>query len=132
MSQEYNPLNKIELAIEKLTEVSVNLDKMVSVHDQRLTQHEKLMNNLESVLEKRREESELKLYDVYDTIKSEDKNILSQLNDMRIENSKQYETITGRIIKMEKTIWLYMGMFSALVFLMVYGQNILKIMVAAK
>jgi carboxyl-terminal processing protease len=56
--------NRMEDAIEKLTEVSSDLNKVIAVHEQRLNQQEKQMGNLETVVERRREESEIKLKDV--------------------------------------------------------------------
>ena len=40
---------RIEVAIEKLTEISSNLDKMMSVHEQRLNQQENAVNKIESI-----------------------------------------------------------------------------------
>ena len=48
--------NRMEDAIEKLTEVSSDLNKVIAVHEQRLNQQEKQMGNLETVVERRREE----------------------------------------------------------------------------
>ena len=67
-------MDKIEDAISRLTTISADLQKMLAVNEQRLIQQEKQVTSLEEVIEKRREESELKLKDVYDTIRVEDKN----------------------------------------------------------
>ena len=61
--------NRMEDAIEKLTEVSSDLNKVIAVHEQRLNQQEKQMGNLETVVERRREESEIKLKDVFNSEK---------------------------------------------------------------
>ena len=89
-------MNRIELAITKLTEISTNLDKMLSVHEQRLNQQEKQMSNIEVVLEKRREDTEVKLTDVYDTIRSEDKNILLEVKKSREESNIKFDNLNER------------------------------------
>lgn len=120
---------RIEDAIEKLTGVSVDLSKMLAVHEQRLNQQEKQLDNLDGALQDFRGASELKLKDVYDTIRSEDKNILEEITKIRVEAADQHEKMTNRITEMEKTIWVYMGGFMAVFFLLSYGQNILKLII---
>lgn len=118
--------NRIEDAIEKLTNISSDLNKMIAVNEQRLQQQEKQMSSLEDVMEKRREESEIKLKDVYDTIRSEDKHVIEEISKFRIESQQQHERISEKINKMEKIIWTYMGGFSVIVFLITYGPTLLK------
>ena len=90
---------KIEDAIAKLTEISSDLNKMIAVHELRITQQEKLTDSIEIVLEKRRDEFEARIKEVYDTIEKEDKNILSE-----IHNS--YEKLSKKITDMERMMWL--------------------------
>lgn len=120
--------NRMEDAIEKLTEVSSDLNKVIAVHEQRLNQQEKQMGNLETVVEKRREESEIKLKDVYETIRSEDRSILEELNNMRLESNTQHEKLQDRITLMEQKIWMYAGALSVLFFLISYGPSLLKLL----
>ena len=44
---------RIEDVIEKLTNISNDLNKMIAVHEQRLTQQERIMDGFEEVLEKK-------------------------------------------------------------------------------
>ena len=119
---------RMEDAIEKLTEVSSDLNKVIAVHEQRLNQQEKQMGNLETVVERRREESEIKLKDVYETIRSEDRNILQELNNMREEANTQHKKLQERITLMEQKIWMYSGAISVLFFLISYGPSMLKLL----
>lgn len=119
-------LTKLEDAIERLTNISSDLNKLIAVHEQRLNQQEKQMTSFETVLEKRREEADIKLRDVYETIRSEDKNILNELNQMRTESMQQYEKLNSRLSEMEKKIWLYIGGFSIIAFMISYGQPLMK------
>jgi len=110
--------DRLEDAIERLTEISSDLNKMIAVHDQRINHNEKSMTSLENVVERRREESDSKLKDVYETIRSEDKNIIIELNKMRAEQKTQHDEISKKMTAMEKIIWVYMGGFSVIMFLL--------------
>jgi hypothetical protein len=127
MTEDYRTL-KIEEAIDKLTDISSDLNKMIAVHEQRLNSQEKLMENIEEMVEKRREEGDVKLQNVYDTIRSEDKNILEEINRLRVEATTQHAILTEKINKMEKMTWMYMGAFSVISFLIAYGEPIIRIL----
>jgi anion-transporting ArsA/GET3 family ATPase len=118
--------DRIEIAITRLTEISSDLNKMLAVHEQRLLQQEKNMDNIEEVLERRREESDIKLKDVYETMRSEDNKILNELNAMRKESTEQHNKLTERLNSLENKVFLYIGGISVIVFLLTYGPNILK------
>lgn len=121
-------IDRIEHAIEKLTDISSDLNKMIAVHDQRLMQNEKTVSNIEDMLEKRREEAEIKLKDVYDTIRSEDRNILLEITALKVETSSQYEKISHKITDMQKFIWSYTGAFTIIAFLLSYGGPIIRLL----
>jgi uncharacterized protein HemY len=118
---------RIEDAIEKLTEISSDLNKMLAVHEQRLNQHEKQVSIIEEVLEKRREDTEIKLRDVYDTIRDEDRNILKEITEFRKDHSYQNGKFSDRMAELEKKIWLYMGGLTVVTFLISYGTPIIKL-----
>jgi len=90
--------DRIEDAIERLTEISADLNKMLAVHEQKLIHQEKAMVNIEDVLEKRRQELELKLTSVYQTMRDEDRNVVSQLEAMRKEQKDQHDFISKKIL----------------------------------
>ena len=117
---------RFEYAIEKLTEVSADLSKMLAVHDQRLNQQEKQMTVIEDAMEKRQEQSEVKWKDVYDTIRVEDKNILEEINKLRQESIVRHESLTEKIAEIQQKLWMYMGGPAVVYFLLAYGPTILK------
>ena len=118
--------DRIEDAIERLTEISADLNKMLAVHEQRLIHQEKTMINIEDVLEKRRQELDLKLNVVYQTMRDEDKNVIAQLEVMRKEQKDQHEFISTKISSMEKIMWTYMGGIGLLAFIISYGREIIQ------
>lgn len=134
--------DRIEDAIERLTSISSDLNKMIAVHEQRITQQEKHMTYIEDTLERRREESEVKLKDVYDTIRSEDKHILDELNKMRAEAAERHEKnrqeadardhkLHEKISKVEKVVWMYIGGVTLLVFIINAAPFFSKILAKA-
>ena len=119
--------SRIEDAIDKLTEISADLNKMLAVHEQRLSQQERSMDNIEDMVEKRREEYDKKLQNVYDVMSKEDSKILEELEKIRTEQHFQHKEMSNKITALEKIIWTYLGGFSVLVFLITYGPKILEL-----
>jgi hypothetical protein len=101
--------DRIETAIEKLTTVSVELKSMLAVHDQRLNQQEKITGNIEVTVEKRREELDVKLKDVYDTMREQDNHILIEIAALRKESTEQHNILSGKINQLERYIWTAIG-----------------------
>ena len=103
------PSDRIESAIEKLTSISVDLKTMLAVHEQRLSVQEQTTDNLQDTVEKRREELDIKLKDVYDTMRDQDNNILQEISKMREESANSHRDLNNRITKLEKYIWIATG-----------------------
>lgn len=121
--------NRIEDAIERLTEISADLNKMLAVQEQRLSQQERTMGIIEDMVERRREEYDKKLQNVYDVMRAEDNKILEELEEMRKEQKDQHKAITEKMTALEKIIWMYLGGFSVLVFMITYGPKVVEVLV---
>lgn len=121
--------NRIEDAIERLTEISSDLNKMLAVQEQRLTQQERTVGLIEEMVERRREEYDKKLQNVYDVMSREDNKILDELEDMRKEQKTQHKEISDKMTALEKIIWMYLGGFSVLVFMITYGPKVVEVLV---
>jgi ferritin-like metal-binding protein YciE len=120
--------DRLELLIEKLTNIQIDLNKMLAVHEQRINSTEKHFDELENVVEKRREESDIKLKDVYDTMRSEDNKILAELNSIRKESTEQHNILASKINEIEKRLWMYIGGVSVIVFVLTHTETIFKIL----
>lgn len=121
--------SRIEDAIERLTEISADLNKMLAVQEQRLSQQERSMGNIEEMVEKRREEYDKKIQNVYDVMRVEDTKILEELEKMRKEQKEQHTAISDKMTALEKIIWMYLGGFSVIVFLISYGPKVVELVV---
>ena len=121
-------LDRIEQTLEKLADVQIDLTKMLAVHEQRIQSSEKHVSSIEDIWERRREESDIKLRDVYETMRSEDKNIIAEIHQLRDESTKQHQILTNKIASLEKYIWMYIGGFTVVTFVVTHGDKILRIL----
>jgi predicted RNase H-like nuclease (RuvC/YqgF family) len=120
-------ISRIEDVIERLTEISADLNKVLAVQEQRLSQNEKSMSSMEDLLEKRREEYEKKIQNVYDVMGKEDNKVLQELEIIRKEQKSQHDDLSKKINEMQKVIWVYMGGFSVIIFLITNGSKLLSL-----
>ena len=118
--------DRMEAVIERLSIIQTDLNKMLAVHEEKLNVAERNVNHLEEVVEKRREESDIKLKDVYDTMRSEDNKILTELNTMRKEAADQHTKLNEKITEIEKKLWMYIGGVSVIVFVLTHTDTIVK------
>ena len=102
---------------------------MLAVQEQRLSQQEKSMGNIEEMVERRREEYDKKIQNVYDVMNREDNKILEELEEMRKEQKDQHKAISDKMTGLEKIIWMYLGGFSVLVFMITYGPKVVELIV---
>ena len=102
-------LSKIDDAIQRLAQVSADLSKMLAVHEQRLMQYEKESDLLTKLIENRRLETESKIDDIYNSFRSEDRQIIEELKKSREAATKQHEEQNSKIARIEKLIWMVSG-----------------------
>lgn len=121
--------DRIEDVIERLTQISSDLNKMVAVHEQRIVQNEKTVSTISDVLERRREESENRFRDMQELIKKEDTTVVQQVDKLITEMKAQHIKLAVKIHKIEKILWTYMGGFTVIVFLLMYGPTLLKLFI---
>lgn len=106
----------MEDAIERLTQISYDLNRMLAVQDQRITQQERTVHNIEKTAEDRKGET-LAQFKVID----------AKIEELEEKHGKQIEEIKKEIKNIEKIIWTYLGGFSVIVFLISYGDDILQV-----
>lgn len=119
--------DRIEDAIERLTEISADLNKMLAVQDQRIQQQEKEMLGFNKVLESRRKEWDDRIGEVYNTMRDEDHKILKKLDEIEKDHRKYHEELYKKVNDMQRVIWMYMGGFSVILFLLTNGSKIVTL-----
>lgn len=112
---------KLEDAITKLTEISADLNKMVAVHELRISHQEKITDSLEIILEKRRYEFEDREKQIYSEMKEEESRIMKNIDD-------NYTTLLEKIGELEKMMWTYGGGVIVLAFIIANWGDVLKIL----
>jgi hypothetical protein len=101
--------SKIDDAIQRLAAVSADLSKMLAVQELRLSQQEKSTDHINFMIEKRREDLEAKLKEVYVTMKEEDGAILEEIKKSREASDAHHERLEAKVSKLEKLALLVTG-----------------------
>lgn len=102
-------VDKFDTAIDKLSDVSNCVDKMLAVHENRLATQET--------------QSEV----IHTRITDYRKELLEEIKDMREESEKQHKDILDRITKLEKGKWLVIGAATGVGFILAQIPWIQKI-----
>ena len=126
---QFNKLvDRIDTTIQKLTEVSSNVSKLLAVQDNRIMSQEKLTSQFERMFEKRKEETDdnvKQINDKIDTVEStlykevetnHDKVIL-KLESLSQEIKNQNTSTNDRISKIEKWMWTGAGILMVITIL---------------
>lgn len=116
-----NKQSKLEDAITKLTEISADLNRMIAVHELRLTHQEKITDSLEIILEKRRDEFDSREEKIYEVIEKEDKKIVEKIDG-------SFEKLSKKISDLEKMMWVYGGGFALAAFIIANWGDVAKLL----
>lgn len=117
-------VDRLDVTIEKLTEVSSTVSQLLAVQGNRLEFQEKIQEKLQDLVEKRRTETEGYVKDLHvkiDTVERDLKedirdthlDILSKISEMQDSGAQQHQEISDklgeRIARLEKWMWTIAG-----------------------
>lgn len=123
-------IEKLDLTIDKLAEVSNGLNRMLSVHEEQINRQHQTDKELYDLVEKRRQEAA----EQYETLhvkmsaqKAELENqvdqvyeeIFKELREMRREQEEHHRYMAERISQLEKWKWFVVGASAAVTILLV-------------
>lgn len=91
---------KFDVAIDRLTEVSQSVDKMLAIHESRL-QHQESQSEF-----------------IHTRISDFKKEVLDEFKEMRKEHIQCSEAVQERLAKLEKWRWFVVGIAAAIGFIM--------------
>lgn len=126
-------VDRLDVTIEKLTEVSTTVSQLLAVQGNRLEFQEKVAEKLQDLVEKRRAETESYVKDLHvkiDTVEKDLKkdideshdSILEKIEQMQKNSTQQHEQISektnDRIARLEKWMWTAAGGAVVVVWLM--------------
>ena len=109
--------DRLEEVADRLTSISADLSKMIAVHEQRLNQQERQLNSVELIAERRREEFDEKVA-----------NVFTKIDEMKTDNHHQHEQLASKITELEKQMWRLWGAFAVVAFILAYGPSIVKVL----
>jgi chromosome segregation ATPase len=121
-------IDRIENAIERLTEISSDLKSMISVQEAKINHQEKVTENLNLKFETRRDLMDEKLKDVYNTIRERDDKLLTEIKAIREEHNRHYNCLNEKFNTIQKYIWMAIGGGVAVGYGFSFIANYLKIM----
>lgn len=120
MAQVGTLVERLDVTIEKLTEVSTRVSELLAVQGTRLENQEKVSEQIQALIEKRRVETDTNIKDVYlrvekvekdlyDEIEASQEKVLKEIKEMRAESTLQHNELKGKVNRLEKWMWTCIG-----------------------
>ena len=104
---------RLDIAIEKLTDVSNCINRMLAVHEEKIARQEEAIFEAEGLIETRRIELTVKIDDLHSRITTNTKEIMTAASDQHKEHTKDIQKLrndlTIRVGILEKWRWLIIG-----------------------
>ena len=89
--------NRLDIAIEKLTDLSNSIHRMLAVHEEKLDRQDEAITDAGGQLEKRRTEILTKIEDLHSRITTNTKEIMSAAATQHAEQNKEIQKIRDEI-----------------------------------
>ena len=104
---------RLDIAIEKLTDVSNSINRMLAVHEEKITRQEDAIIDAEELIETRRIELTVKIDELHSRITTNTKEIMSAATAQHKEHTKEIQKLrndlTARVGVLEKWRWFIIG-----------------------
>ena len=104
---------RLDIAIEKLTDVSNCINRMLAVHEEKIARQEEAIFDAEGLIETRRIELTVKIDDLHSRITTNTKEIMNAATQQHKEHTKEIQKLrndlTARVGVLEKWRWLIIG-----------------------
>ena len=113
-------VGRLDMTIDKLTDISSNVSNLLAVHETKLTSQEIISKQLSDLVEARRVETDDKVQLLHERISSGERELkesiddqydelMKEIKEMRAESTVQHNTLSDRITAMEKWMWTVIG-----------------------
>ena len=104
---------RLDIAIEKLTDVSNSINRMLAVHEEKIARQEEAIFDAEGLIETRRIELTVKIDELHSRITTNTKEIMTAATAQHKEHTddiqKLRNDLTTRVGVLEKWRWLIIG-----------------------
>jgi len=132
MAQVGTLVDRLDVTIEKLTEVSTRVSELLAVQGTRLLNQEKVSEQIQMLIEKRRVETDTNIKDVYirvervekdlyNEIDASQKTVLTEIKEMRAESTIQHNELKSKVNRLEKWMWTCIGAIVVISFIIQVG-----------
>lgn len=113
-------VDRLDVTIEKLTEVSSTVSQLLAVQGNRLEFHEKVQEKMQELVEKRRVETDTAINSVYGRIEKVEKDlqndmvdteekIINKIDELKKDGENQHKELNQRMTRLEKWMWTMLG-----------------------
>jgi hypothetical protein len=137
MAQVGTLVDRLDITIEKLTEVSTRVSELLAVQGTRLLNQEKVSEQIQELIEKRRVETDTNIKDVYIRVERVEKDlyneievaqgkVLTEIKEMRAESTKQHNELKGKVNRLEKWMWTCIGAIVVISFAIQVGIKFIQ------
>jgi predicted nucleic acid-binding Zn-ribbon protein len=105
--------DRLDIAIEKLTDVSNSIHRMLSVHEEKIARQEEALMATEDQIERRRNDLEKKIDELHSRITTNTKEIMGAAAIQHLEQNKEIQKIrdelSSRVGVLERWRWIIIG-----------------------
>ncbi len=137
MAQVGTLVDRLDVTIEKLTEVSTRVSELLAVQGTRLLNQEKVSEQIQELIEKRRVETDTNIKDVYirvervekdlyNEIEASQEKVLKEIKEMRAESTTQHNELKGKVNRLEKWMWTCIGAIVVISFAIQVGIKFIQ------
>lgn len=135
MAQVGTLVDRLDVTIEKLTEVSTRVSELLAVQGTRLLNQEKVSEQIQTLIETRRVETDTNIKDVYvrvervekdlyNEIDASQKTVLTEIKEMRAESTIQHNELKSKVNRLEKWMWTCIGAIVVISFIIQVGIKV--------
>ena len=105
--------DRLDIAIEKLTDVSNSIHRMLAVHEEKIARQEEAIFEAENKIEERRSELSSKIDELHSRITTNTKEIMGAAALQHLEQNKEIQKIrdelSSRVGVLERWRWIIIG-----------------------
>lgn len=120
-------IDKLDITIDKLAEVSNGLNRMISVHEEQITRQDQADKELFQLIEMRRVETQEQYDNLHKKMSNQKADLESQvekvyedcigeIKGLRKDSEEQHNTMLSRLNEIEKWKWFIVGIATAVGF----------------
>jgi len=122
MAQVGTLVDRLDVTIEKLTEVSTRVSELLAVQGTRLLNQEKVSEQIQELIEKRRVETDTNIKDVYIRVERVEKDLYNEIE----ASQEKVLTEIKKVNRLEKWMWTCIGAIVVISFAIQVGIKFIQ------